>query len=81
LPDVTAVVPHPVFELHATVPVTSWPRIPFFPPLTKLFSPLTAAVNVTDCPKVDGLPLVVTTVVEVAALMVKLPVCGLVEPL
>jgi hypothetical protein len=36
-------------------------------------------VNVTDAPKIDGLPLVLTLVLEVAELMVKLFDCELAE--
>ena len=57
--DVTAVVPQPVFALHATVPVTSSGFLPLalapLRPLSRLYSPLIVAVNVTDCPKIEGL--------------------------
>jgi len=81
LPDVTAVEPHPVFALHVTLPVTicGFFLLALAPLFTLPFSPLIVAVNVTDCPKFDGLPLVLTLVVEVAELMVKLPVCELLE--
>ena len=46
LPDVTAVVPHPVVALHATLPVTVCGFALF--PLTWPYSPLMVAVNVTD---------------------------------
>jgi len=49
------------------------------PLFTLPFSPLIVAVNVTDCPKFDGLPLVLTLVVELAELMLKLFVCKLLE--
>ncbi len=81
VPDVTAVVPHPVFALHATFPVTRFGflLLAFAPPRTRPFSPLIVAVNVTDAPKIDGLPLVLTLVLEVAELMVKLFDCELAE--
>jgi hypothetical protein len=54
-PVVTAVVPHPVFALHATVPPTSCgftPRVtkPRLCGLTSPYSPPIVAVNVTACP-------------------------------
>jgi hypothetical protein len=39
------------------------------------------AVNVTDCPTVDGFWLEPTDVEEVACVMLKLLVCELLEPL
>jgi hypothetical protein len=68
LPLVTFVVPHPVFELHATVPVTAggFAALPLTRPFTCPFSPVIVAVNVTDSPNVDGLRLEVTTVAAVA---------------
>jgi hypothetical protein len=83
LPDVTAVGLHPVFALHVTVPLTTCCFTPFLlvRPLTFPFSPLIVAVKVTGCPYVDGLPLEVTVVVEVASLIAKLPLCGLLEAL
>ena len=66
LPVVTGVVPQPVFALHVTVPVTSSAFGPFGRPFNSPYSPLIVAVNVTDCPYADGLPLEVTTVPDVA---------------
>ena len=82
LPVVTAVVPQPVFELHATVPLTSWacpatnprPRTAPLRPFTSPYCPLIVAVNVTGCPYVDGFVPEVTVVVDVADVMIKLPV-------
>ena len=54
LPDVTDVVPQPVFPLHVTVPVTVIGFAPFFRPRTCPFAPLIVAVNVTDSPYVEG---------------------------
>jgi hypothetical protein len=65
LPDVTFVVPQPVFELHATVPVTFGACLPA--PFISPYSPLIVAVSVTDCPKTEGFRLDVTTVAAVAA--------------
>jgi hypothetical protein len=63
LPDVTVVVPQPVFVLHVTFPVTSFG---FACPLTSPYWPLIVAVNVTLCPNVDEFRLDVTTVPAVA---------------
>jgi hypothetical protein len=67
LPLVTFVVPQPVFELHATVPLIAccFARR-LTDPFTCPYSPLMVAVNVTDSPNVDGLRLEVTTVAAVA---------------
>jgi hypothetical protein len=82
----TVLVLQPVFELQVTLPVTSFdftlplrPARPFTPP----FSPVTVAVNVTDCPYVDVLLFEddATDVLDVAALMAKLFVCELLDPL
>jgi hypothetical protein len=70
----------PVFALQVTVPVTSRGFLDLLP-FTAPFSPLIVAVNVTCCAYADGFGLEVTVMLEVAELMVKLPVCGLVEAL
>jgi len=71
---VTAVLaqPEPVFALHATVPVTSIGFRVLRRPLTKLFSALIVAVNVTDCAYVEGFGVELTLVVVDAPLMEKL---------
>jgi hypothetical protein len=67
LPDVTAVVPQPVFPLHVTVPVTaSGFPLAFRPLFTSPFCPLLVAVNVTVCPYTSDPRLVATVVVVVA---------------
>jgi hypothetical protein len=86
LPEVTVVVPHPVFVLHVTVPVAFCCCTPplsndVLRPLTSPYSPLIVAVNVTDWPKTEGFRLEVTTVAAVACVMLKLFVCGLLDPL
>ena len=63
---VTALELQPVFPLQLTVPVTSSGFTLFPLRLTRLYSALIVAVNVTDCPYVDGLPLELTLVLEVA---------------
>jgi hypothetical protein len=77
-PEVTVVVPQPVFELHATVPLTS---CGLTRPLSCPYWPLTVAVNVTDCPETAGFWLEVSVVLELAALMLKFPLCVLLDPL
>jgi hypothetical protein len=66
LPDVTVDALHPVLPLHATVPVTFRDFACPFRPFTSPYCPLIVAVNVTDCPEIDGLALEVTTVAAVA---------------
>jgi hypothetical protein len=72
VPEVTEVVPQPVFALHATEPFTASECAPserirgltFF---SKPYCPEIVAVNVTDWPYTDGFVLDVTTVVAVAS--------------
>jgi hypothetical protein len=59
MPADTAVVPHPVFEVHATVPV----GVP-----TPGATTATVAVKVTDCPEFEGFVLEATFVVVLARL-------------
>ena len=66
LPDVTVDALHPVLPLHATVPVTFRDFVCPFRPFTSPYCPLIVAVNVTDCPEIDGFALEVTTVAAVA---------------
>ena len=76
VPDVTGVVPHPVFALHVTVPVTSSGLMPFLPglrPFTSPYSPGMVAVNVTDCPYVDGFKLEPTVMVPAPAVLTVCP--------
>jgi len=65
-PDVTAVVPQPVLLLHVTLPLTFCDFACPFRPFTSPYCPLIVAVNVTDCPEIDGFALEVTTVAAVA---------------
>jgi hypothetical protein len=69
-PEVTEVVPQPVFVLHVTDPLTSSARTPSecTPPfLIKPNCPEIVAVNVTDWPYTDGSVPEVTTVAAVAS--------------
>jgi len=75
-----AVVPHPVFALHATFQLPGSVSCCCFRSSTN--QAVLAADrrrDVTDAPKIDGLPLVLTLVLEVAELMVKLFDCELAE--
>ena len=80
VPEVTGVVPQPVFELQVTVPVTTCERT--FPlRLIAPYWPGIVAVNVTDCPYADGFWLELTVIVpEPAWAIAKFPLCGLIEP-
>jgi hypothetical protein len=66
LPDVTVDTLHPVFALHVTLPLTFCDFACPLRPFTCPYCPLIVAVNVTDCPEIDGLALEVTTVAAVA---------------
>jgi hypothetical protein len=80
VPEVTWVVPQPVFELHCTVPVTTCDRT--FPlRLIAPYWPGIVAVNVSDCPCADGFWLEPTVIVpEPAWVIEKFPLCVLFEP-
>jgi hypothetical protein len=70
LPDVTVLVPHPVFALQVTVPVSPEPD-----------AGVIVAVKVTLCPYGDGFGNEVTAVVVLVWVMLKLLVCGLLAAL
>jgi hypothetical protein len=72
-PDVTDVVPQPVFELHDTDPVTSSEWMPRDARFSNPYSPLMVAVNVTDCPYTDPLGRLEATDVPAVALCTTCP--------
>jgi hypothetical protein len=59
-------VPQPVFELHATVPVTTF-GLRVVRPFTSPVSLVIVAVNVTDWPWIDGLELDETATLPLAS--------------
>jgi len=70
VPDVTAVVPQPVFPLHVTVPETFCGFACPLRPFTCPYCPLIVAVNVTDWLYTEGFALEATAVLEVARIAV-----------
>ncbi len=70
VPDVTVVVPQPVFPLHVTVPVRFCGFACPLRPFTCPYCPLIVAVNVTGWLYTDGFALELTAVLEVARIAV-----------